>query len=120
MALLSAFLSLMNYLLVSVFGRLRDYIIMKSIGAKPSFIVRVMIAEGTDIGMKSGIPAVFVATLFSIYFLIPEAAVPSLLYLPVSMVTTLVALLIVVLLAAVPVYLLFQSKSELRVTEFSV
>ncbi|MFX1439576.1 MAG: FtsX-like permease family protein [Promethearchaeota archaeon] len=120
MALLSAFLSLMNYLLVSVFGRLRDYIIMKSIGAKPSFIVKVMIAEGTDIGMKSGIPAVFVATLFSIYFLIPEAAVPSLLYLPVSMVTTLVALLIVVILAAVPVYLLFQSKSELRVTEFSV
>ncbi|MFW9803674.1 MAG: ABC transporter permease, partial [Candidatus Thorarchaeota archaeon] len=120
MALLSAFLSLMNYLLVSVFGRLRDYIIMKSIGAKPSFIVKVMIAEGTDIGMKSGIPAVFAATLFSIYFLIPEAAVPSLLYLPIAMVTTLVALLIVVVLAAVPVYILFQSKSELRVTEFSV
>jgi ABC-type antimicrobial peptide transport system permease subunit len=120
MALLSAFLSLMNYLLVSVFGRLRDYIIMKSIGAKPSFIVRVMIAEGVDIGMKSGIPAVFTATLFSIYFLIPEAAVPSLLYLPLAMVTTLVALLVVVVLAAVPVYLLFQSKSELRVTEFSV
>jgi ABC-type antimicrobial peptide transport system permease subunit len=120
MALLSAFLSLMNYLLVSVFGRLRDYIIMKSIGAKPSFIVKVMIAEGTDIGMKSGIPAVFVAALFSIYFLIPEAAVPSLLYLPIAMVTTFVALLIVVVLAAVPVYLLFQSKSELRVTEFSV
>ncbi len=120
MALLSAFLSLMNYLLVSVFGRLRDYIIMKSIGAKPSFIVRVMIAEGVDIGMKSGIPAVFTAIIFSIYFLIPEAAVPSLLYLPISMVTTLLALMIVVVLAAVPVYLLFQSKSELRVTEFSV
>ncbi|MFW9968337.1 MAG: FtsX-like permease family protein, partial [Candidatus Thorarchaeota archaeon] len=120
MALISAFLSLMNYLLVSVFGRLRDYIIMKSIGAKPSFIAKTIIAEGVDIGMKSGIPAVFVATIFSIYFLIPEAAVPSLLYLPLAMVTTLVALLVVVVLAAIPVYLLFQSKSELRVTEFSV
>jgi ABC-type antimicrobial peptide transport system permease subunit len=120
MALISAFLSLMNYLLVSVFGRLRDYIIMKSIGAKPSFIAKTIIAEGVDIGMKSGIPAVFVATIFSIYFLIPEAAVPSLLYLPITMVTTLAALLLVVVLAAVPVYLLFQSKSELRVTEFSV
>ncbi|MHA2601809.1 MAG: FtsX-like permease family protein [Candidatus Thorarchaeota archaeon SMTZ1-83] len=120
MALISAFLSLMNYLLVSVFGRLRDYIIMKSIGAKPSFIAKTIIAEGVDIGMKSGIPAVFVATVFSIYFLIPEAAVPSLLYLPLAMVTTLVALLVVVVIAAVPVYLLFQSKSELRVTEFSV
>ncbi|MHA2066941.1 MAG: FtsX-like permease family protein, partial [Candidatus Thorarchaeota archaeon] len=93
MALVSAFFSLTNYLLVSVFGRLRDYIIMKSIGAKPSFIAKTMIAEGVDIGMKSGIPAVLMATGFSIYFLIPEAAVPSLLYLPLAMVTTLAALL---------------------------
>jgi cell division protein FtsX len=93
---------------------------MKSIGAKPAFIAKTMIAEGVDIGMKSGIPAVFMAAFFSIYFLIPEAAVPSLLYLPLAIVTTLAALLIVVLLAAVPVYILFQSKSELRVSEFSV
>ncbi|MCK5390194.1 MAG: ABC transporter permease, partial [Candidatus Thorarchaeota archaeon] len=76
MALVSAFLGLLNYLLVSVFGRLRDYIIMRSIGAKPSFIAKVMIAEGLDVGVRAGVPALFVAALLSIYILIPDAAVP--------------------------------------------
>jgi ABC-type antimicrobial peptide transport system permease subunit len=120
MALLSAFLSLVNYLLVSVFGRLRDYVIMRSVGAGPMFIAKTMMAEGIDMGLKSGIPAVLVATFSSIYFLIPEAAVPSLLYLPMAIATTLAALLVVVALAAIPVYLIFNSKAELRVSEFSV
>ena len=120
MALLSAFLSLVNYLLVSVFGRLRDYVIMRSVGAGPMFIAKTMMAEGIDMGLKSGIPAVLVATFSSIYFLVPEAAVPSLLYLPVAIGTTLAALLIVVVLAAIPVYLIFNSRAELRVSEFSV
>ncbi len=120
MALLSAFFSLVNYLLVSVFGRLRDYVIMRSVGASPMFIAKTMMAEGIDMGLKSGIPAVLLATFSSIYFLVPEAAVPSLLYLPVAILTTLVALLLVVVLAAIPVYLIFNSKAELRVSEFSV
>jgi len=120
MALLSAFLSLVNYLLVSVFGRLRDYVIMRSVGAGPMFIAKTMMAEGIDMGLKSGIPAVLIATFSSIYFLVPEAAVPSLLYLPVAIATTLAALLAVVVLAAVPVYLIFNSRAELRVSEFSV
>jgi len=120
MALLSAFFSLVNYLLVSVFGRLRDYVIMRSVGASPMFIAKTMMAEGIDMGLKSGIPAVLIATFSSIYFLIPEAAVPSLLYLPVAIATTLAALLVVVVLAAIPVYLIFNSRAELRVSEFSV
>ncbi len=120
MALLSAFLSLVNYLLVSVFGRLRDYVIMRSLGATPSFIAKTIIAEGVDMGLKSGIPGVLVATFFSIYFLIPEAAVPSLLYLPMAITVTLVALLVVVVLAAIPAYVIFSSRAELRVSEFSV
>jgi ABC-type antimicrobial peptide transport system permease subunit len=119
-ALLSAFLSLMNYLLVSVFGRFRDYVIMKSIGAKPSFIARTMIAEGVEIGLTAGLPAVLVATLFSIYFLVPEAAVPSLLYLPMAIAIMLVSMLIVVVLSTVPVFLLFMSRRDLRVSEFAV
>ncbi|TFF92093.1 ABC transporter permease, partial [Candidatus Thorarchaeota archaeon] len=67
MALLSAFLGLMNYLLVSVFGRLRDYVIMRSIGAKPSFIATTMIAEGLDVGIKAALPALAASAILSIY-----------------------------------------------------
>lgn len=120
MALVSAFMSLMYYLLISVFGRFKDYVIMRSIGAKPSFIAKTMMAEGIDIGLKAGIPAVVVAILFSIYFLVPEAAVPTLAYLPITAGIVLGALLLVIILAAIPVYLLFTSRSELRVSEFAV
>ena len=120
MALISAFLSLMNYLLISVFGRFRDYIIMRSVGARPSFIAKTMMAEGVDIGLKAGFPGVLIATLFSIYFLVPEAAIPTLWYLPAVIGVMLVALLFVVVLAAIPVYLIFSSKSDLRVSEFHV
>lgn len=119
MALLSAFLGLLNYLLVSVFGRLRDYVIMRSIGAKPSFIARVMIAEGLDMGVRSGIPALLVAALLSIYTLIPEAAVPTLAYLPLSIVTIFISMLAVILLASIPVYVFFMTRNDLRVSEFS-
>ncbi|MDF1538079.1 MAG: ABC transporter permease [Candidatus Thorarchaeota archaeon] len=120
MALVSAFMSLMYYLLISVFSRFRDYVIMRSIGAKPSFIAKAMMAEGIDIGLKAGIPAVVVAILFSVYFLVPEAAVPTLAYLPISAGIVLGALLLIIVLAAIPVYLLFTSRSELRVSEFAV
>ena len=119
MALVSAFLGLLNYLLVSVFGRLRDYIIMRSIGAKPIFIAKVMIAEGLDMGVRSGVPALFVASLLSIYTLIPEAAVPTLAYLPLSMVTIFISMLAVILLASIPVYVFFMTRNDLRVSEFS-
>jgi len=120
MALISAFMSLMYYLLISIFSRFRDYIIMKSIGAKPSFIAKTMIAEGIDIGLKAGIPAVLTGIIVSVLFLIPEAAVPTLAYLPLTALLVLLAVLLVVVIAAVPVYLLFTSKSELKVSEFAV
>ncbi len=121
MALASAFLSLMNYLLVSVFGRLRDYTIMRSVGAKPSFIAQTMIAEGIEMGVKSGVPAIFGAILFSIYFLVPEAAIPSILYLPISVAMMLLAVGVVVVSAAIPVYLIFTSESRnLIVSEFAI
>ena len=119
MALVSAFLGLLNYLLVSVFGRLRDYIIMRSIGAKPSFIAKVMIAEGLDVGVKAGVPAILVAALLSIYTLIPDAAVPTLAYLPISIVTIFISIIAVILLASVPVYIFFMTRNDLRVSEFS-
>ena len=119
MALVSAFLGLMNYLLVSVFGRLRDYVIMKSIGAKPSFIAKVMIAEGLDVGVRAGIPALLVGTLLSIYSLIPDAAVPTLAYIPGIVVVIFLAIILVILLASVPVYVFFNSRTDLRVSEFS-
>jgi len=119
MALVSAFLGLLNYLLVSVFGRLRDYVIMRSIGAKPSFIARVMIAEGLDIGVRSGLPALLVAALLSIYVIIPEAAVPTLAYLPISIVTIFISMIAVILLASIPVYVFFMTRNDLRVSEFS-
>ena len=120
MALVSAFMSLMYYLLISVFSRFRDFVIMRSIGAKPSFIAKTMIAEGIDIGLKAGIPAIITGIIVSVLFLVPEAAVPSLAYLPATAGLVLIALLIVVVLAAVPVYLLFTSRSEHRVSEFAV
>jgi ABC-type antimicrobial peptide transport system permease subunit len=117
--LLSAFLSLMNYLLVSVFGRLRDYVIMRSVGAKPSFLAKVMIAEGLDVGLRAGIPALIVSTLLSIYSLIPEAAVPSLVYLPVSIIAVLGTMITVILLASIPTYVFFATRNDLIVSEFS-
>ena len=117
--LISAFLSLMNYLLVSVFGRLRDYIIMRSVGAKPSFIAKVMVAEGLEMGLRAGIPALFVATALSIYALIPEAAVSSVAYLPITIGTVFVAMLVVILLASIPTYVFFATRNDLRVSEFS-
>jgi hypothetical protein len=117
--LLSAFLSLMNYLLVSVFGRLRDYIIMRSVGAKPSFLAKVMIAEGLEVGLRAGIPALIVATLLSIYSLIPEAAVSSLAYLPLSIIAVLGTMIIVILLASIPTYVFFATRNDLIVSEFS-
>ena len=119
MPLVSAFLGLLNYLLVSVFGRLRDYIIMRSIGAKPSFIAKVMIAEGLDVGVRAGIPALFVAALLSIYVLIPDAAVPTLAYLPISIITIFISMIAVILLASIPVYIFFMTRNDLRVSEFS-
>lgn len=119
MALLSAFLGLMNYLLVSVFGRLRDYVIMRSIGAKPSFIATVMIAEGLDVGIRAALPALAASAILSVYFLIPEAAVSSIAYLPLSMVSVLLAILVVIVISAIPVYVFFSSESSLRVSEFA-
>jgi ABC-type antimicrobial peptide transport system permease subunit len=120
MALVSAFMSLMYYLLISVFSRFRDFVIMRSIGAKPSFIAKTMIAEGVDIGLKAGIPSILTGIIISIYFLVPEAAVPTLAYIPATAGLVLIALLLVVILAAIPVYLIFTSRSELRVSEFAV
>jgi hypothetical protein len=117
--LLSAFLSLMNYLLVSVFGRLRDYIIMRSVGAKPSFLAKVMIAEGLDVGLRAGLPALLVSTILSIYSLIPEAAVSSISYLPISIIAVLGTMIVVILLASIPTYLFFATRNDLRVSEFS-
>ncbi len=120
MALVSAFLGLMNYLLVSVFGRFNDYVIMRSIGAKPSFIAKCMITEGVDMGTRAGIPAIIVGTIFSAFLLVPEAALPSILFLPVTIMAMILIMLGVVILAAVPVYLIFSSKSDLRVSEFQI
>ncbi len=117
--LISAFLSLMNYLLVSVFGRLRDYIIMRSVGAKPSFLAKVMIAEGLEVGLRAGLPALLVGTLLSIYALIPEAAVTSLAYLPFTVIAVLIAMIAVILLASIPTYVFFATRNDLRVSEFS-
>ncbi len=117
--LLSAFLSLMNYLLVSVFGRLRDYIIMRSVGAKPSFLAKVMIAEGLEMGLRAGIPALIVSVFLSVYSLIPEAAVSSLAYLPLSIVAVLVSMIVVIFVASIPTYVFFATRNDLRVSEFS-
>ncbi|MGQ4910861.1 MAG: FtsX-like permease family protein [Candidatus Thorarchaeota archaeon] len=119
MALLSAFLGLMNYLLVSVFSRLRDYVIMRSVGAKPSFIATVMVAEGLNVGLQGGLPALAVSVILSIYVLIPEAAVPSTAYLPLTIVSVFVAMVVVIILAAIPVYVFFNTKDDLRVSEFA-
>jgi ABC-type antimicrobial peptide transport system permease subunit len=119
MALISSFLALMNYLLVSIFGRLRDYVIMQSIGAKPSFIAKMMIAEGLDVGLRSGIPALIIGTFLSIYSLIPEAAVPSLSYLPLSIISLFGAIIAVILLSSLPVYFFFMTRNDLTVSEFS-
>ncbi len=119
-ALFSSFLCLMNYVLASVFSRFRDYVIMRSVGAKPLFIAKTMIAEGIGIGLSAGVPAIFAATLFSIYLLVPDAVVPSTIYLPLAMSLMFLALIAVVILAAVPVYLIFSSRSDLRVSEFAV
>lgn len=118
-ALVSAFLALMNYLLVSIFGRLRDYVIMKSIGAKPSFIAKVMIAEGLEMGVRAGLPALLMGTLASVYLLIPEAAVSSSLYLPFSILTMFITIILVILLSSIPVYIFFMSRTDLRISEFS-
>ncbi len=120
MALIAAFLNLMYYLLISIFGRFHDYVIMRSIGAKPSFIAKTMIAEGIDVGLKAGIPAVIVSSIFSILFLVPEATLPSISYLPATAGLILATLLLVVVIAAIPVYFLFQSRGDLRVSEFPV
>jgi ABC-type lipoprotein release transport system permease subunit len=119
MALVSAFLGLMNYMLVSVFSRLRDYVIMRSVGAKPRFIATVMIAEGLDVGLRAGIPAIIVATILSIYTLIPEAALPSIGYLPIALLSVFIAMIAVILLAALPVYIFFATRNDLVVSEFS-
>jgi ABC-type antimicrobial peptide transport system permease subunit len=119
MALVSSFLALMNYLLVSIFGRLRDYVIMQSIGAKPSFIAKMMIAEGLDVGVRAGIPALLIGTLLSVYSLIPEAAVPSLAYLPLSILSIFGAIIAVIVLSSVPVYFFFMTRNDLTVSEFA-
>jgi ABC-type antimicrobial peptide transport system permease subunit len=104
---------------VSIFGRLRDYVIMQSIGAKPSFIAKMMIAEGLDVGLRSGIPALIIGTFLSIYLLIPEAAVPSLSYLPLSIISLFGAIIAVILLSSLPVYFFFMTRNDLTVSEFS-
>jgi ABC-type antimicrobial peptide transport system permease subunit len=119
MALVGSFLALMNYLLVSIFGRLRDYVIMQSIGAKPSFIAKMVIAEGLDVGLRAGIPALIIGTLLSVYALIPEAAVPSLSYLPLSILTLFGAIIAVILLSSIPVYAFFMTRNNVTVSEFS-
>ncbi|TFG12081.1 ABC transporter permease [Candidatus Thorarchaeota archaeon] len=120
MALVSAFLGLMYYLLISVFSRFRDYVVMRSVGASPTFIAKTIIAEGLGMGMKSGVPALFVSIIFSVFFLVPEASVPSLIYLPLTAGILLLALLAVIVIAAIPVYLIFMSRTDLRVSEFAV
>ena len=64
--------------------------------------------------------AIITGIIVSVLFLVPEAPVPTLAYLPATAGLVLIALLVVVVLAAVPVYLLFTSRSEHRVSEFAV
>ncbi len=118
MALVSAFISLMSYMLTSVSARLRDYIIMRCIGGRPSFIAKTMFAEGLNMIFSAGLPGIILATLLSVYLLVPEAAISSIMFLPVSVLSMLIALVIVAVFATIPVYLLFSSKSDLRVSEF--
>ncbi len=120
MALLSAAFALINYLLVSVFGRFRDYVIMRSIGARPLFIAKTIAAEGILLSIKAGVPAILSSILFSVYFLVPEAAVPSVLYLPFSFLWMMAMLITVAVLASVPVFVLFNRRLEFRVSEFTV
>jgi predicted lysophospholipase L1 biosynthesis ABC-type transport system permease subunit len=92
---------------------------MRSVGAKPSFVAKTMVAEGLGLGLKAGVPAALLASLFSIYGLIPDATIPSLLYLPEMIVLILLSLVGTVLLASIPVYLIFKGQSGLRVSEFA-
>ena len=73
-----------------------------------------------DLGLRAGIPAIIAGTIFSAFLLVPEAAVPSVLFLPLTIGAMLLAMLLVVVLAAIPVYLIFSSKSDLRVSEFQI
>jgi hypothetical protein len=78
-----------------------------------------MIAEGLEVGLRAGIPALIVATLLSVYSLIPEAAVSSLSYLPVSIIAVLGTMIAVILLASIPTFVFFVTRNDLRVSEFS-
>lgn len=120
MAFASAFFSLTDYLLVAVFSRLRDYVIMRSIGAKPLFIAKCIVAEGLDMGLRAAVPGILVGVVLSVLFLVPEAVIPTVWYLPVSIGLMLLAIVVVVVLAAAPVYVLFSTRSDLRVSEFQV
>jgi hypothetical protein len=78
-----------------------------------------MVAEGLSVGLKAGIPALIVATILSIYSLIPEAAVSSMAYLPITIGTVFISMLVVILLASLPTYIFFATRNDLRVSEFS-
>ena len=119
-AMVGAFLSLAEYLLVSVSQRFRDYVVMRMVGAKPRFLAETVIAEGLDVALKAGVPAILFAAILSIYLLVPEAAVPSVLFLPTAFLAMIGALVGVVVLSSLPVYAIFMGRSDLRVSEFSV
>ncbi|MEM2142704.1 MAG: ABC transporter permease, partial [Candidatus Thorarchaeota archaeon] len=119
-ALLGAVLSLANYLLVSFSSRIRDYVIMRSIGASPRFITKTIAAEGLDICLRGGIPGVVLALIVSVYFLVPEAAVPHILFIPTFFVAMLATLVAVVLISCIPVHMILNQRSDLHVSEFAV
>jgi len=71
------------------------------------------------VGVRAGLPALVIGTFLSIYSLIPEAAVSSLSYLLLSIISLFGAIIGVILLSSLPVYFFFMRRSDLTVSEFS-
>jgi len=74
-SLVTATLCLLSYLMLSIAGQLREFGIMRALGAKPRSIMKIIFAQALLITLTSGAIGVSLGLFVTFVFLIPEPVV---------------------------------------------
>jgi ABC-type antimicrobial peptide transport system permease subunit len=76
-SLVTAILCLLGYRVLSIASQKRDFGVIRALGAKPSTVVKLMIAESFLLLLISGAIGIFTGFFVSFVFLIPEPVITS-------------------------------------------
>jgi ABC-type antimicrobial peptide transport system permease subunit len=92
LSVVTAMIGLLNSMFVSVSGRTHDFGILKAIGAKPSYLIKMVFLESSIFVLVTAPIGIIIGTLCVFLFLVPGATI-SVLFLATSLLAIAVMLL---------------------------